>query len=84
MPAYDYKCESCQEIIDQFKSISERENPDPCTKCGSKNVKQLFGKNPIRIGDPVHLGIKKNDTAWTEVLQRIKQGHPGGNGIKIR
>lgn len=82
MPAYDYKCEKCERITEQFKSISNRHNPDPC-ECGSEKLNIVF-QTPTAIGDPVLLGIKKNDSGWKEVLQKIKEKHPGANGIKIR
>ena len=82
MPAYDYKCEECGKVTEQFRTIQNRNNPEPC-ECGSEKLSQSF-HNPARIGDPVHLGVRKNDKGWQEVLQKIKEKHPGGHGIKIR
>lgn len=35
MPLYDYQCEACEVVFEEFKHIDERENM-VCPKCGEK------------------------------------------------
>ena len=83
MPAYDYKCKSCENIFEQFRSISKRNDPSECPKCGSTEVEMAFGTCSLNIGDPTHLGVNKTDSGWKEVLTRMQKKHPKGD-IKIR
>ena len=83
MPAYDYKCKSCENIFEQFRSISKRNDPSECPKCGSTEVEMAFGTCSLNIGDPVHLGVYKTDSGWKELLTRMQKKHPKGD-IKIR
>lgn len=34
------------------------------------------------FGDPVRLGLRKNDQGWKEVLQRVAEKTPGAAGLK--
>jgi len=83
MPTYDYKCKSCENLFEQFRTIAKRNEPSECPKCSSSEVEMSFGNTPLKIGDPVHLGTKKTDSGWTELLTRIQKKHPRGD-IKIR
>lgn len=83
MPAYDYKCKSCENIFEQFRSISKRNDPSECPKCGSDEVEMAFGTCSLNIGDSIHLGVNKTDSGWKELLTRMQKKHPKGD-IKIR
>jgi putative FmdB family regulatory protein len=41
MPHYDYKCEKCGNIFEEFQTITEK-HVEKCPKCGG-NVKRLIG-----------------------------------------
>lgn len=83
MPAYDYKCKSCESVFEEFRSIEKRNEVGECPKCGSSEVEMSFGNSSLKIGDPVHLGIKKIDDGFNQLLKNIKKNHPNG-GMKIR
>jgi len=83
MPAYDYKCKSCENVFEQFRTIAKRNEPSECPECGSTEVEMSFGNSSLKIGDPVHLGLKKVDDGFKEVLKHIKKNHPHGK-MKIR
>lgn len=83
MPAYDYKCQKCEHVFEQFRTIDKRNDPSLCPKCGSVRVEMSFGGSSVKIGDPVHLGIKKPDKGFTDLLKNIKKNHPKG-GMKLR
>ena len=78
MPAYDYKCKSCENVFEQFRTIAKRNEPSECPECGSTEVEMSFGNSSLKIGDPVHLGLKKVDNGFKEVLKNIKKNHPHG------
>jgi len=42
MPTYEFKCENCGHQFSEFTSVKERDNVK-CPKCGSKNIKQIYG-----------------------------------------
>lgn len=83
MPAYDYKCKSCENVFEQFRTISKRNDPSECPECGSTEVEMAFGNSSVKIGDPVHLGVKKIDDGFKRLLNNIKKNHPNG-GMKLR
>ena len=83
MPTYDYKCSKCEHIFEQFRTIAKRNDPSECPECGSIEVEMSFGNSPLNVGDSVHLGVKKTDSGWKELLTRMQKKHPRGD-IKIR
>ncbi|UCG52227.1 MAG: zinc ribbon domain-containing protein [Candidatus Latescibacterota bacterium] len=36
MPLYEYKCENCQGVFSELRSMSEREAPITCPDCGGE------------------------------------------------
>ena len=42
MPTYDYECDACEHVFEQFQGIN-----DPvlvkCPECGKKKLRRLFG-----------------------------------------
>jgi len=39
MPLYEYKCESCGQVVELLVSFTSRDDPDEtCEKCGGKLV----------------------------------------------
>ena len=83
MPAYDYKCNNCENIFEQYRTIAKRNEPSECPECGSTEVEMSFGSSSVKIGDPVHLGVKKIDDGFKQLLKNIKKNHPNG-GMKLR
>ena len=77
MPVYDYHCTDCDLEFEETLTIADRKSPvnAPCFECGGK-IEQSVSR--IRIGDPVHLGLKKNSPEFKEVIARIKRNNPKG------
>ncbi len=42
MPTYDYRCEACSHVFEQFQSI-KAEPIRKCPKCGKLKVKRVIG-----------------------------------------
>lgn len=77
MPLYDFRCRDTGQIYEQQMKIAEVENfllENPTFE------KVLLRAPPI--GDPVRLGVRKNDAGWREVLQKISSRTPGGEQLK--
>lgn len=71
MPLYDFKNKDTGETFEKMMSISAKEeylkdNP---------NIESVLGMPPLI--DPVRLGIRKTDSGFKEVLQRIHEKTPG-------
>ena len=43
MPVYTYVCEKCGEKFDLLVGITSEKVELKCEKCGSKNIKKIFG-----------------------------------------
>ncbi len=45
MPAYEYKCEECQEVFLNIETFSEHDRHESieCPKCGSDRVRRVIG-----------------------------------------
>jgi hypothetical protein len=72
MPTYDFINSETGEVFEKVMKIADREeylkeNP---------TIKPHFGQAPS-IGDPIRLGVKKVDTGFKEVLQKIHARSPG-------
>jgi putative FmdB family regulatory protein len=75
MPIYRMQCNDCETQFEILCKISEMENPHQCTKCESTNwTRQITA--PM-ICDPVRVGVRKMDTGFREVLQKIHSRAPG-------
>jgi len=48
MPIYEYRCKSCGEEFEQFRSIQDGDSGVKCPKCGSADpervISQIFGQ----------------------------------------
>jgi hypothetical protein len=80
MPFYDYKCE-CGHEWQEFKKIANMLDPislpcPSCNECGK--VTKPFSGIP-GFGDPTRLGLKKPDSGFKDLMQRIHERTPGSN-----
>lgn len=82
MPVYEFKCVICNTIYEEARPISKCEDPSTCSSCGSKDTHKYFG-TPPNIGDPVHMGVKKPDKQFTDMLKRMNDRVPGSK-INVR
>ena len=71
MPLYDYQCTACSHTFTEKRMIADRKQPegDPCPSCQSHTVQLIIGTPGV--GDPVRLGIRRNDDGFREVLSKI-------------
>lgn len=77
MPLYEFKHIETGEITEHSMKISELD----AFKEAHPELRQYIGGAPS-LGDPVRLGLKKNDDGFKEVLQKIAEKTPGGQGLK--
>ena len=72
MPTYQFRNKETGEVSEQFMRMADKDqflqdNP---------NLEAVFLEAPP-LGDPVRLGIRKVDSGFKEVLQKIKRANPG-------
>jgi putative FmdB family regulatory protein len=81
MPAYTYKCQACNHEFEKVLKIADRDLPinEPCPECKTQGqvLKTILGAPSL--GDPVRLGIRKTDSGFKEVMQKIHAANPGSN-----
>ncbi len=41
MPVYSFKCESCGDDFEDFRSIADKKESGSCIACGSSQIKRL-------------------------------------------
>ncbi len=74
MPNYDYKCEKCEHVFEEFKSMSERDVPttEPCPACGEMAVTKAIGGMPAINSDTTLTPDKATGGKWSELMNRMK------------
>lgn len=78
MPTYTFQDNNTGEIIEEVMKISELDQ----FKKDNPHLTRVFEGTSASIGDPVRLGIRKNDSGWKEVLHKISERTPGGRGLR--
>jgi len=74
MPNYDFNCSSCDFTWELFCVIADLNKPKSCPKCKSKKTEYIF-LTAAKIGDPVHLNVKRIDNGFNDVLKKIKDSN---------
>tara|TARA_Y100000004_G_scaffold188117_2_gene241838 strand:- start:727 stop:984 length:258 start_codon:yes stop_codon:yes gene_type:complete len=80
MPTYDYTCDQCDYEVEEFHTISKRNEPvgTVCPKCGKGHL-QMKPAVPLfcydNVASPGHR--KKPDEAFTDHLKQMKRNYPG-------
>ena len=46
MPVYEYRCNDCNEITEQFQSIADRDNCPECEHCG-KDTRKIISSQRV-------------------------------------
>lgn len=79
MPTYEYGCSSCEHNFTKLLKMAERTQPEsqPCPECGTENsiTQQII--NPPGFGNAIRMGVRKNDSGFKEVMEKIHTGVPG-------
>lgn len=80
MPAYTYKCMSCDHSFTLFLKMSQHSMPeeDLCPKCNKATVTQTLDYS-TPIVDPYILGRIRQPEDWQSFMKVIKQRNPGSN-----
>ena len=45
MPTYEYECEKCSIVVEEFKPMNKIEEHPKCPKCGG-DTKRILGATP--------------------------------------
>ena len=58
MPIYEYHCDLCQHKYDYMRTLSRRDDPAPCPKCGEPGQLQIsvFG---YKYGGHYYMGSRR-------------------------
>lgn len=51
MPIYEYKCQECGEIFEDFRALHDNDDEVVCPKCGAKKPNKLLSTFFRNIGD---------------------------------
>ena len=78
MPTYQFQDSNTGELIEKVMKISELDQ----FKADNPHLTRVFEGSSASIGDPVRLGIRKNDNGWREVLHKIAERTPGAKGLR--
>lgn len=86
MPYYDYGCSSCENRFNKFNKIDNRKLPEdePCPHCGTNGSVSLLILGAPIPSDSIRLGLKKPDSGFKEVIQKIHNGVAGSTLNKSR
>jgi putative FmdB family regulatory protein len=70
MPTYEFRCDDCDVLFEEYLSISNRDKPlkCPCPKCQSMGVKRAFESFPT-VGYDTNL---KPTSDFKELIDTVK------------
>ena len=77
MPTYTFKNLQTGEFVEHVLRMSQLDQ----FKADNPHLERALVDAPS-FGDPVRLGLRKNDDGWREVLQKVAEKTPGGGGLK--
>lgn len=78
MPLYSYKCESCDNIWDEYNMINDRNLPLtlPCPACNKKQVIRLFSNATYLDKSILDADKNMEKSGVLKELERMKKHHP--------
>tara|TARA_R110000765_G_scaffold353681_1_gene443618 strand:- start:662 stop:961 length:300 start_codon:yes stop_codon:yes gene_type:complete len=79
MPTYDYRCDACEHIFEEFHMMDDDLVPTkkPCPECGKKEVAKSWAGVTPGIGiDSTLTPDSKTGGDWSEMMNKIKKGLP--------
>jgi putative FmdB family regulatory protein len=79
MIRYEYECDKCQHVWDEFLRLANREKPlsEPCPNCKELGcVRQLIGTPSVAVDAVFRGGFTKAKGGMKEVMQKIAES-PG-------
>ncbi len=72
MPAYDYRCQKCEDTFEIERSMKDDSKP-VCTQCGSEDVTRIFTVN-------IATGAKASPKDKAKAPTKPMGGHCCGGG----
>ena len=80
MPTYNYECNKCEHLWEQYMTIADREKPtqEPCPKCKKAGGVCKSWKNctPAVESDMMLTPDKATGGQWSELMNKMKAGAP--------
>ena len=79
MPTYDYNCEKCSNIFEEYRIVDERNVPlkKPCPHCGEiGGIQKSVGGFPGIGVDFTLTPDKKTGGRFSEIMKRVKKSVP--------
>lgn len=80
MPSYEFVCNKCKKVWDQFLNMGDRDKPlsDPCPHCKSKKCveKHWMGTSLAINSDMTLTPNKATGGRWNELMAKMKSGLP--------
>ena len=81
MPTYDYRCEKCENVFEEFLPMAKRAEPTekPCSEldCDGKVNQHLSGATAFAYDKIASKGHPKKPPGWmTDKLKEIKKNQP--------
>ena len=70
MPAYEYKCQSCQKEWTEYHGFDEK--PEKCPYCETENFKKLFNYTK-NIDNLIQVMQSKNGQKTREYIEQARQ-----------
>jgi hypothetical protein len=77
LPTYTFKNLETGELEEHVMKMSELDQ----FKIDNPQLERALVDAPS-FGDPVRLGLRKNDAGWKETLARVAEKTPGGKVLK--
>lgn len=77
MPTYTFKNLDTGEFEEHVMKIAELDK----FKADNPHLERALVDAP-KFGDPVRLGLRRNDDGWRETLARVAEKTPGGKVLK--
>ena len=78
MPLYDFKCDTCGKVVENFRYLSNLDEAEICPAC-SKEMRRLFPTNTHAVIDS-EMDSKPRSQVVKEHNEKLKQKHAGYEG----
>ena len=72
MPTYEYKCNQCDAVMEEYRTVSRRNDPMPCLSCEGG-----IAMRGIEVPERFHMGLPGQG-------QGVKYADGGGMSTKVR
>lgn len=73
MPLYKYKCKTCDQVTEQFKSVSQRHEVENCSQCGGEKKLLIGNFNRGFVLEPQYFEHLDSKPVWIKNKKHLKQ-----------